>query len=311
MPRRRHRRRSAFPWVRVSLAVLAAMLAGVYLGSRLGGGGDGPAPASAGEEVASPAPMSSGSEPAGSAAGAAPGGSGPTPEAEATPVARLALIVDDLGRSVAVVDRLAALGAPVTGAVLPFEPHTEEVARRLAAHGLEVLCHLPMEPSEPGVDPGPGALERAMGPESIRRATRRALDAVPGALGANNHMGSAFSADPVSMRPVLEVIAARGLLWVDSRTGADSVGYRLAGALGVPSAERDLFLDSASDGAGIEERWRELLERARAEGAAVAIGHPHDSTLTFLARAVPAAAETGFELVPVSYLVDRPGNLPP
>jgi hypothetical protein len=223
---------------------------------------------------------------------------------------RLALVIDDLGRSLADVDRLGALGVPLTGAVLPFEPHSEAVAMALERRGLEVLCHLPMEPATAGVDPGPGALTRAMSAEQVRAATRRALAAVPVAVGANNHMGSAFSADAGSMRPVLEEIARRDLLYLDSRTGPASVAFRLALALGIPSAERDVFLDGPGDGGSIERRWRELLAGARTDGAAIAIGHPHETTLRFLERAVPAAVEEGYEFVPVSYLVDRPGQPP-
>jgi hypothetical protein len=229
---------------------------------------------------------------------------------EGSPAGRIALVIDDLGRSLAHVERLAALGIPVTGAVLPYEPHSSAVAGSLGRHGLEVLCHLPMEPTPTGPDPGPGALTLAMSQDQVREATRRALDAVPEAIGANNHMGSAFSADPVAMRTVLEEVGGRHLLYLDSRTGADSVGFRLAAALGVASAERDVFLDGVTDGPVIAERWRDVLDESRVSGAAIAIGHPHESTLDFLEGAVPEALARGFEFVPVSYLVDRPG-LPP
>lgn len=305
MARRRHRRRRTFPWPAVALALLLALAAGLYLGVRLGRapapepGGEAP---SRGEAPSAPAPPPAPVSP--------PPALPPAPDTAAGPAGRIAVVIDDLGRSLAAVDRLAGLGVPTTGTVLPFEPRSAAVARALAERGLEVLCHLPMEPATPGADPGAGALRRSMDAEEIREATRRALAAVPGAIGANNHMGSAFSADAEAMRPVLEVIADGDLLYLDSRTGAGSVAYRLARALGVPSAERDVFLDDASAGAALEERWRDLLAEARSQGAAIAIGHPHEATLAFLERAVPAAVEAGYEFVPVSYLVDRTGHPP-
>lgn len=299
MARGRQRRRPAFPWIGVGLVVLLALAAGVYLGVRFD---KAPAPVDEAEPPAA-------ADPRRPTAPAPPPVAEPPPAAEG-PAGRIALVIDDLGRSLAAVDRLAALGVPITGTVLPFEPQSGPVAVALAQRGLEVLCHLPMEPAAAGADPGTGALRRAMSSEEIRAGTRRALAAVPGAIGANNHMGSAFSADAEAMRPVLEEIAGHGLLYLDSRTGADSVAFRLALALGVPSAERDVFLDGASDGPAIEERWRELLAEARSQGAAIAIGHPHETTLAFLERAVSAAVDAGYEFVPVSYLVDRPGHLP-
>jgi len=300
MTRRRHRRRRGASGALAAIAILLALAAAVYLGFRLR-----EAWSPAAEEVAPAAeqppraiPETPAVEPPDQAT------------TEEPPPGRLALVIDDLGRSLAHVDRLAALGVPVTGAVLPFEPRSEAVARSLERHGLEVLCHLPMEPATAGVDPGPGALTRGMGAEQLRAATRRALAAVPGAVGANNHMGSAFSADAGSMRPVLAELAERDLLYLDSRTGPGSVAYRLARALGIPSAERDVFLDGPGDTGSIDQRWRQLLAGARVEGAAIAIGHPHETTLRFLERAVPTAVEEGYEFVPLSYLVDRPGHPP-
>jgi len=301
MARRRHRRRRGASGALAALAIFLALALAAYLGFRLR---DAWSPAAqegapaAGESLSRPVPEAPTAQPPGEAT------------KERPPAGRLALVIDDLGRSLADVDRLANLGVQVTGAVLPFEPQSEAVARSLEHRGFEVLCHLPMEPATAGVDPGPGALTRAMNTEQVRTATRRALAAVPGAVGANNHMGSAFSADAGSMRPVLEEIGGRGLLYLDSRTGAASVAFRLALALGIPSAERDVFLDGPGDGGSIERRWRELLAAARADGAAIAIGHPHETTLRFLERAVPSAVAEGYEFVPVSYLVDRPGDPP-
>ena len=131
---------------------------------------------------------------------------------------------------------------PLTYAVLPFETKTAAVAARLAELGEEVLCHLPME-AQRGENPGPGALTEAMNEGEIRDATRRALEAVPGAVGVNNHMGSALSEDPDAMAAMLGVVRKRGLFFLDSRTSAASVAYGLAREAGVPAAERKVFLD--------------------------------------------------------------------
>ena len=90
----------------------------------------------------------------------------PSPRRGAGPVA---IVIDDLGRSLEVIDELRAYGVPLTYAVLPYETKTAAVAARLAELGEEVLCHLPMEPQS-GENPGPGALTEAM---TTRRAPRR------------------------------------------------------------------------------------------------------------------------------------------
>jgi uncharacterized protein len=218
--------------------------------------------------------------------------------------ARIALVIDDLGRSVADLAALERLDVPLTYAVLPFETETPQVVEELRRRGSEILCHLPMEPSG-GNDPGPGALWYGMGGEELRRSTAAALAAVPGAVGVNNHMGSRLSADEPSMRTILGLLAERHLFFLDSRTSAQSVGYRLALDLGVPSAERQVFLDDERRQEAIRAQFERLLALARERGEAIAIGHPHPETIEALAAEIPRAREAGYRFVTVSALLDR------
>ncbi|MCM2269993.1 MAG: divergent polysaccharide deacetylase family protein, partial [Thermoanaerobaculia bacterium] len=227
-----------------------------------------------------------------------------SPPAAVAPGTRVAIVVDDLGRSLADVERLLRLGVPLTYAVLPFETRTAEVTARLRAAGAEVICHLPLE-GRPGANPGPGAILDEHSPRRLARRVREALDAVPGAVGLNNHMGSIVTADREAMAELLEVVAERRLFFLDSRTTADSVAYELARQAGVPTARREIFLDSEREPAAVREQFARLLAVARERGAAIAIGHPHDVTLDALDELVPRAVADGYEFVPVSYLLER------
>lgn len=220
--------------------------------------------------------------------------------------ADVALVVDDLGRSVEDVRRLGRLGVPLTYAVLPFERLTPEVLAALAETEAEILVHLPME-GRGGADPGPGALSAGMAPADLAAATRAALDAVPGAVGVNNHMGSVLSADVRAMRAVLGEVAGRGLYFLDSRTTADTVGYGAARALGVPAARRDVFLDGRVEREAIRRQLRRALALAAECGSAIAIGHPHPETLAVLAEEVPAARAKGYRFVTVGELLEAGG----
>jgi hypothetical protein len=312
----RRRRPASGRWLLLGLAGLALFAAGLYLG-RLEPGPETPA----GEAEGPPGQASETSRPAGRPE-APPATVPPAPlptepehpvRAETPPVdgppppgegAAVALVIDDLGRSVADVERLAALGVPITAAVLPYESRTAEVAAALGRGDAETILHLPMEPAN-GADPGPGALTRAMAPAELARATREALDAVPGAVGVNNHMGSRLSADRVSMAAILGVIGERGLYFLDSRTSAESVAFAAARELDIPAAERQVFLDPDPRAEAVRYQFRRLLAAARERGAAIAIGHPHPATLAVLEEEVPLALEHGYRFVPVSYLLDR------
>ncbi len=219
--------------------------------------------------------------------------------------ARIALVIDDLGRSLGDLQILEALGVPLSYSVLPFEVRTAEVVAEINRKGWEMLCHLPMEPRS-GVDPGPGALTSFMSGAELAAATRAALAAVPGAVGVNNHMGSTLSTDQQSMSAILEVVGEQGLFFLDSRTSAESVAYQSAVDLGIPAAERQVFVDAEIAPEAIEEQFDRLLRLASERGAAVAIAHPHRSTLEVLAYRIPDALARGYEFVPVSFLLDQP-----
>jgi len=227
--------------------------------------------------------------------------------ATAGPAGQLAIVIDDLGRSVDDVTALDELGVPLSYSVLPFEAQTAEVVARLRAERRELLCHLPMEPAN-SHDPGPGALRQAMDLDALAAATERALARVPGAVGANNHMGSELTTDRAAMGTVLDVLQRHGLFFLDSRTSASSVGFTLARSLGLPAAERDVFLDDDPDPAAIRAQLARFLARSRERGAAIAIAHPRPTTLEVLRVEVPKAKAEGFTFVPVSFLLDRGGQ---
>ncbi len=296
MPRRKKRRlsRSTALWL---LAVLVSFALGGLIGSRWRQPVEPAATASRRPPVAD--------DPAGDAT-PTPAISAPVPPASEAALprgdgARVALVIDDLGRSVAEVESLDRLPAPITYSVLPFEHSTAKVVAEVKRRGGQLLCHLPMQPAT-AANPGPGALNAAMSDVELSRATAVALDAVEGAVGANHHMGSLMSTDERSMRVVIGVLAERGLFYLDSKTSSDSVGYRVGRDLGVPSVERQVFLDPDRDPQAIRAQFRRLLELAAANGSAVAIGHPYPETVEMLDRELPRALAAGFEFVELSAL---------
>jgi uncharacterized protein len=241
----------------------------------------------------------------------ATGGDPSTGAEAAQPRARIALVIDDLGRDVAAVERLTSIapGVQLSYAVLPFESRTGEVVEALRRHGAELLLHLPMV-AEGGADAGPGALTARMSRRELAAATVAALAAVPGASGVNNHMGSKLSGDRAAMTAILGEVRRERRYFLDSRTTKESVGFEVARELGIPAASRDLFLDDDPERSAVAAQFQLLLETARERGAAIAIAHPRPATLAVLAEAIPRAVAEGFEFVPVSYLLERSEEFP-
>jgi polysaccharide deacetylase 2 family uncharacterized protein YibQ len=224
--------------------------------------------------------------------------------AGAAGVALAAIVIDDLGNELGPAERIAAWREPVAGAVLPGVAFSAASARALARGGKEVLLHLPMEPAGyPKVRPGPGVILRSQSDAEIVRTLETDLASVPGAVGVNNHMGSAATADPRVMRVVAGVLSERGLYFLDSRTTDATVAERSAEEASVPSVSRRVFLDDVETDEAVSKQFAELVRRAREEGSAVAIGHPYDVTLDVLEREIPKLESKGVRLVRVADLV--------
>ena len=115
---------------------------------------------------------------------------------------------------------------------------------------------------------------------------------MPGAVGVNNHMGSAATADPRVMRSVAGVLSDRGLFFLDSRTTDATVAERVAEEASVPAVHGACFSTTSRPPTPCRAQLAELLRRARREeGSAIAIGHPYPATLAVLERELPGLGE--------------------
>ena len=226
----------------------------------------------------------------------------PPPVTSSTP--RLAIIMDDLGRSLGVAQQLIELDLSVTFSILPGEPLATEVALLASRSGQEVMIHVPMEPqSYPETNPGPDALLLGQSEKEIRQRIASMIKAVPYASGANNHMGSRYTEYSDGMHTVLAIMREHGLFFVDSRTTAQSIVKREAERVGVPTTVRDVFLDNVADVEAIKIEITRLIKRAKQNGTAVGICHPYPETIAALRLAREQLQDASIELVFASRLV--------
>lgn len=213
----------------------------------------------------------------------------------------IVLIIDDLGFDGQPLDRLMALDPNINASILPNGTRTQEFARKLNARGFEILCHLPMEPRG-GELPGRNAILTSMSDAEIARVTRENIEAVPHAVGVNNHMGSRATSDRRVMTSVLRAMPEE-LYFIDSRTVAGSVAEDVARELNVRTAARNVFLDDVATEGAVRKQVRELAEAAQKKGVAIGIGHPYPVTMRVLAQELPELRAQGFRLVRASEVV--------
>jgi polysaccharide deacetylase 2 family uncharacterized protein YibQ len=216
----------------------------------------------------------------------------------------VAIVIDDVGLDRPRSRRAWDLPGPLTMSFLPYARDLSDQARAARARGHELMLHLPMEPSGRN-DPGPNALLVSLSDAELRQRTTAALDSFDGYAGVNNHMGSRFTAFRPGMETVLRQFKGRGLMFLDSRTTAQSVGDQLAQEMGLPSIVRHVFLDDDESLDAVRRRLAETEAVARRQGFAVAIGHPHEATLEALAEWLPTLQSKGLTPAPATAVLRK------
>jgi hypothetical protein len=220
----------------------------------------------------------------------------------ATATVKLVLIIDDLGNNLAQGRRAIDLPGTATMAILPHRPNSKRLARQAFEQGKEVMLHVPMS-NVHGNNLGAGALTMNMPAQQLVATLRDNIEAIPHVVGVNNHMGSALTSDNRAMSVVMRELQAQQLYFVDSRTSVETVAAKQAALLGLPSLERQVFLDHEINSKAIAIQFQRWLTLAQRNGVAVAIGHPHEETMNYLEQSLPALAAQGFELVTPSQLL--------
>lgn len=217
---------------------------------------------------------------------------------------RLAIVIDDFGQSLARAAEFSGLPLPLTFAVFPHLANSLKVAAYFTEQHRDIILHTPMEPrGYPAVDPGPGALLCEMDNEELNTVFVNDLKSLPGIIGINNHMGSRLTANSEKMIQVMNILKGRNLFFLDSRTIADTVAYKLAVEAGVPALQRDVFLDNKQDTDHITEQLQALIEVARVKGSSIGIGHPYPETALVLGLLPEMANQAGVEIVPLRELI--------
>ncbi len=198
---------------------------------------------------------------------------------------KLAIVIDDFGYRPQTENQIIALPPAISIAVLPNAPHAREMATKAHNSGHEVLIHLPMAPlSKQPLEKD--TLRPEMSSEEIERIIRESVSNVPNAVGLNNHMGSAMTSNLFGMQKVMQALSRYNLYFLDSMTIGNSQSMRAAAGTNVKVIKRKVFLDDTQNEADIRAQFNRAVALARRNGSAIAIGHPHPSTVRVLQQMV-------------------------
>lgn len=219
---------------------------------------------------------------------------------------KVAIILDDAGGGIPDYHSLFSIKFPLTIAVIPQLPSSTKIAEQIRNSGFEVILHLPMEANNGDFTwKGPGMVKISDSDEQIKNTVLSDLNSIKIAKGFNNHMGSRATSNERVMNVVFDLVKDKNIFFVDSKTSTTSVAYKMAKLAGIKSAENNVFLDGGTSKSDIEEKFVELMVKARRNGHAVGIGHAtRPATIAVLKELMPIYAKDGVKFVKASEVVN-------
>lgn len=192
---------------------------------------------------------------------------------------KLAIIIDDV--SFAWQTRMMKeIPYKVTPAFFPpTSGHPDTV--RLSHEFPFAMVHLPLEAkyySRPEED----TLNTTDSYEKIEKRIKRIKAWFPHIIYYNNHTGGYFTAHYEAMDKLVGIMKEQNLSFVDSRTIGNSKAPEITKKHGMFLYSRDVFLDNSLNKAEIRTQLQVSVAKAKKNGYAIAIGHPHKNTLEVL-----------------------------
>lgn len=210
---------------------------------------------------------------------------------------KMAIILDDWGNNYNVLEEAIALKRPITIAILPMLPHSQEIAEDGHAARIGIMLHMPMQPKGSQKHLEPHTIKTTSSTKEITQFLNEALTNVPYVEGVNNHMGSAATSDLRVMRVVMNYLKAKNLFFVDSRVVAESVCTSVARETGIRFGSREVFIDNEARVPYIENQLRTAIRKTLLRGTLIVIGHDKHATLQALHNMIPEIERAGIQLV--------------
>ena len=190
-------------------------------------------------------------------------------------------MIDDIGYHLKEDAEILAMPKEISVAIIPAAPYAKTRNQQAKAQNHDILIHMPMQPVS-NIKIEEGGLTLGLSEAQVNERVKKAKSIVPNAIGMNNHMGSAATADATLMTYLMTALREQHLFFLDSRTIGKSVAGKIAKEQGVRVLERHIFLDDSDNLVDVQRQFQNAIQYARKHGTAIAIGHPRPNTVAVL-----------------------------
>ncbi len=223
------------------------------------------------------------------------------------PRPKIAVVIGGLGLSRMVTDSaIRDLPGSVTLIFPSSSPAVDAWMARARTNGHETILAVPMEPLDyPTSDPGPGSiLVKNTKAENIARL-KDAMIKGNGYMGVTTLTGSRITNTPDQMKPILDELRARGLLFLDAYLTPLSSAYSLARDAGIPAVRVGYHLTDDMGTAKISATLAQAETVAlRDRRAVILVDDPTPLTIRQLMDWIPTLPAKGFALAPISSMTE-------
>ncbi|MBZ7978151.1 divergent polysaccharide deacetylase family protein [Campylobacter sp. RM12654] len=211
--------------------------------------------------------------------------------------AKLAIIIDDVAtkEQSEEIKKIIKNGKKITPSFFPNtnnHPDTNKYSKEFKSF----MIHLPLRALKFNKEE-PLTLTPNDSYQVIENRIKNIKIAFPNLKYLNNHTGSLFSEDENAMRNLFKALKKYDLIFVDSRTSANTKAPTIAKEFNQFYIHRNVFLDNSQDLNDIRKKLDEAVEFALKHKRAIAIAHPHKNSLK-------AISEYNFSKVELVYIDD-------
>ncbi len=222
---------------------------------------------------------------------------------------RIAILLRGVGRDERTSsDAVTKLPSAISLGFMPYTGGAQQWAGAARERGHEVIIQLPLEPSDyPLNDPGPETLLAGSSADENASRLGNILERFEGHSGVTNFLGGKLLQSKAALKPILENIKSRGLIYVGEGNNSHAVLRGVAAEIGLRYGGADVMIDSNPDPAAIKKALGRLIAVARKGGSAIGMGYASRSTIEELQAWSQTLAAEGITLVPVGALAQTPG----
>jgi hypothetical protein len=219
---------------------------------------------------------------------------------------KIALIVSELGLMPKITDRaITELPGAVTLAFSPYGTDIKAWMKKARALNHELLMQLPMEPLfYPNSDPGPWAILASKPWEENSKQLALVADTGESYVGFLAYMGGKFLSIDGAMRPLLEDVKKRGLIFIDNGSTPGSIAGKIAAEIKSPFAAAAINIDSDPAKSIIIAKLQELETQAKSNGYAIGLARNYPVSVDAIKQWSADLDARGLALVPISAMLD-------